>query len=106
MKHTPGPWAVEDINGVPHVYAKGREEAVARIVSGDADARLIAAAPELLEALKKVQKHNRLALNAFGRFRRVQPGTKTADKHWADYERHSDIADEIADAAIARAIGA
>lgn len=50
--HTPGPWVVDEYGDV---QANGED--VARIATGDhhssADARLIAAAPELLELAKK-----------------------------------------------------
>jgi hypothetical protein len=56
-KHTPGPWRVEtaglNIDRRPMIIAKG-EHFIAEIDSdrAKADARLIAAAPELLKALK------------------------------------------------------
>ncbi|MFA6063839.1 MAG: hypothetical protein WC736_14725 [Gallionella sp.] len=58
--HTPGPWAAADTlsrTGLINVYGPGRPLPIA-IVTGDyktereANARLIAAAPELLEALQ------------------------------------------------------
>lgn len=62
-KHTPGPWAVDDHDyGVEVFRAQpmpggGRGEGVCAVYGWgamrDADARLIAAAPELLEALKR-----------------------------------------------------
>ena len=52
-KHTPGPWRVEDDK-----YILANKKLVAKIVGGPqgkkANARLIAAAPELLEALEFV----------------------------------------------------
>jgi hypothetical protein len=71
MKHTPGPW-IHDTRGYPHPDVKaasGRniactwgvnnqpktpEAAAAQQEIARANARLIAAAPELLEALKEV----------------------------------------------------
>lgn len=64
MKHTKGPWQVSSwyseagrscgvsngIQGVAGVYGMGRDEA-------EANARLIAAAPELLEALARLVGH-------------------------------------------------
>lgn len=55
-KHTPGPWEkFEDKNGV--VRVGGAEHSVASInnpfLDNEANARLIATAPELLEALKE-----------------------------------------------------
>lgn len=65
-KHTPGPWLIED-HGGNHAYLSGRNwigfvEVVVRMGTaqtvspeGMANARLIAAAPELLEALRKTK---------------------------------------------------
>ena len=63
-KHTPGPWHVEQMDYLT-VFAEddrekycGRPVAIirhSRVLECDADARLIAAAPELLEALTKVR---------------------------------------------------
>ena len=62
-KHTPGPWRYERTNGSPttgqHMIAGGKPGYLAEVRdcgSGDvsANARLIAAAPELLAALKGV----------------------------------------------------
>jgi len=69
MTHTPGPWTIDDTG--PHEFEEGHVElniwgpdgayfgAIAAIrndYSGDMDsnARLIAAAPELLEALREI----------------------------------------------------
>ena len=67
-KHTPGPWIHEgegDITGIennPAIGCVGKVDVACvylRTVSGktEANARLIAAAPELLEALKGMIKH-------------------------------------------------
>lgn len=69
-KHTPGPWTVIYCNRdlPPHVTAKLRFKPVDVMIgdrrlrisendSGDADARLIAAAPELLEAARTFQEY-------------------------------------------------
>ena len=59
MEHTPGPWGV----GTGWIYAgdlkKGRLVCAEIPISeqGDANARLIAAAPELLEALKALTEY-------------------------------------------------
>lgn len=56
-KHTPGPWGLEKAEperpGNYYVLAPDMNLAIARVYgnSGEANARLIAAAPELLEAL-------------------------------------------------------
>ena len=56
-KHTPGPWGIyfnsQDDFVVRKMFDDGTEShAVARVHSGAANARLIAAAPDLLDALK------------------------------------------------------
>lgn len=58
MTHTPGPWTVyqNDTEGI-HIWGGGRgadkeTNRVCEWVNSDADARLIMAAPDLLEALK------------------------------------------------------
>lgn len=52
IKHTPGPWNVNDERGIDgNIYIEDALGVVA-IVTDEANARLIAAAPELLEALK------------------------------------------------------
>lgn len=59
-KHTPGPWIMAGpytYNGAPELYEihwSADGECVAEIVHGEADAQLIAAAPELLEALQGI----------------------------------------------------
>ena len=56
MKHTPGPWefttsgTVQDAKGKSIAYAAGRESMSVAYANG----RLIAAAPELLEALEQL----------------------------------------------------
>lgn len=68
MKHTPGPWrVVTDSRGFPqHVVAETYETTCSFLTSVkrycgyeaiDANARLIAAAPELLDELKAVEAH-------------------------------------------------
>ena len=60
--HTPGPWTARHTpsrcSGVADLWcidwSKDQEE-VAEIVHGEADARLIAAAPDLLEALEELR---------------------------------------------------
>ena len=65
-KHTPGPWAVEHPYGEPGIYVTGANPRLsnplicklvdqARTPEGAANARLIAAAPELLVALKAIK---------------------------------------------------
>jgi len=63
MKHTPGPWVATHANGNDFIVKAGDIEVVAGCGcygspymrgNPDADARLIAAAPDLLEALQGV----------------------------------------------------
>lgn len=59
--YTPGPWTVGDKRGVwvgPVVMADDGKRGVAFVVGGSvANARLLAAAPELLAALKRVVQY-------------------------------------------------
>lgn len=53
MKHTPGPWAILDLEKIKRIYVAGGN--IICDVRGDeqqANARLIAAAPDLFEALE------------------------------------------------------
>ena len=56
-KHTPGPWAIY-VNALSDIVIRKMSKdgyelcSIARVSSGYANARLIAAAPELLEALE------------------------------------------------------
>jgi hypothetical protein len=60
-QHTPGPWKAHPTglsrSGLPEyqIHWSDIGECVAEIVHGEANARLIAAAPELLEALEMVR---------------------------------------------------
>ena len=63
IKHTPGPWTTSQQNGL-RLFIVGQDEALAECFRMEqtggfdatlfANARLIAAAPELLEALKEL----------------------------------------------------
>ena len=60
-QHTPGPWEAQDtaghdIHGQTAIYDAGGKD-VAIVYDGDANARLIAAAPDLLKALKGMVAH-------------------------------------------------
>lgn len=59
-KHTPGPWKAEDLNNMGGAIVTAGSREVARTWGYDmadmaANARLIAAAPEMLDALKAAQ---------------------------------------------------
>ena len=58
-QHTPGPWSIyfnsQDDLVIRKMFPDGQEShSIARCHSGAANARLIAAAPELLEALQRL----------------------------------------------------
>lgn len=57
-KHTRGPWTCEDRGDRFHIM--GREDWIATVISGydgdEQNARLIASAPELLEALEGIRE--------------------------------------------------
>lgn len=56
QKHTSGPWEVapgNDVTGYPYFYINGMSRSV-ELGELVANARLIAAAPEMLEALKEI----------------------------------------------------
>lgn len=60
ISHTPGPWIVDPAEDVPLAVIQdtpdgfGVAEIVAQGPEGEADARLIAAAPDMLEALQRI----------------------------------------------------
>ena len=53
-KHTPGPWKVISVDWTPSGNARFEIEGICR--TGIADARLISAAPELLEACRQMMR--------------------------------------------------
>ena len=59
--HTPGPWVVKyDKKGLPYIGVKSDpwtyNGTIASVDTSEKDARLIAAAPEMLDALKNVKR--------------------------------------------------
>ena len=58
QKHTPGPWHVEMNDNYMRLYmpASGLEGDVARGYVGEANARIISAAPDLLAALEAARE--------------------------------------------------
>lgn len=55
MQHTPGPWTVESDDGVDFTVLGGKSSQVRIAVEcGERDARLICAAPSMLQALQSV----------------------------------------------------
>ncbi len=67
MKHTPGPWRYEfetrTIRSIPTNYWLATIDSWDGAVNNEANAHLIAAAPDLLEALKKVANCSRYPRN-------------------------------------------
>jgi hypothetical protein len=63
-KHTEGPWAVKDTHAAPEIIGGGRRIAKILYEGGSEDrqvganARLIAAAPDLLKALEEIEAHH------------------------------------------------
>lgn len=96
MSHTPGPWAVGDKRGVwagPVVMANDGQRGVAFVCGeSDANARLIAAAPDLLAACEAL----------CDRLTGWMDETAADDD---DRERQDEAALDMADAAIAKAEG-
>jgi hypothetical protein len=87
VMHTPGPWRLRELaNDTLAVYGKGEYDIVFPKRGGplDADARLIAAAPDLLAALKQIDGLARQAevyharLNASEAFAKVSDIARAA----------------------------
>ncbi len=53
MPHTPGPWTIDSYGSEPAIRTDGGMNIVPRVFGNADDARLIAAAPELLAACKR-----------------------------------------------------
>ena len=59
LPHTPGPWVAERVMGNWRIHsADSVFKNIALIPAGDSDARLIAAAPDLLEAVNRLLTWN------------------------------------------------
>lgn len=56
-KHTPGPWIVDGNGFDPSWNISGSENSICDVRTSRADAQLMSAAPELLEALEWIQGH-------------------------------------------------
>lgn len=57
-KFTPGPWRVEDVAGWGICVRALKDKYIAWRLKSQADAHLIAAAPEMYEALKEIERHH------------------------------------------------
>lgn len=99
-KHTPGPWSVRGGQGddgyceYRHIYAPAAASKCVDAKISEADARLIAAAPDLLAAL---QEYARLTSPEYGE------GCKRGEHLYPDVDLA--VARKAALAAIARATG-
>ena len=110
LKHTPAPWQLSTIDGEDCLMVGGGDDGsmiVADIRTDDphdvveANARLIAAAPDLLDALMHVVALLHATHNALGEF--VQTGDHVM-RNPLDNKRVQDIADMATDA-LTKAIG-
>ena len=55
--HTPGPWTIEQATPPPCLCIRGSDQSiVATLFSGEANARLIAAVPDLLAACLRIRE--------------------------------------------------
>lgn len=54
-KHTPGPWNPIAAFNARHFFVRAENEVVAQVYDKAANARLIAAAPDLLDALRTIE---------------------------------------------------
>ena len=54
--HTPGPWAIFHTGSINQIVPAMRPGMIADLIDNEANAYLIAAAPDLLEALKGVMR--------------------------------------------------
>jgi hypothetical protein len=105
-KHTPGPWEVV-------TFDDGPERAMGYIITNatykgeiDANARLVAAAPELLEALERLAPKDgpKMTISEFGGFECCFCGGDFSN-HIGDFKHHGDCDYLSARAAIAKAKG-
>lgn len=108
-KHTPGPWRVCDdginvyapetdtaITNTEHICAPDHDEAIA-------NATLIAAAPDMLEALE-AEEHAAQLEEEYGMFCRTWTKNERAEK-WRDVEAQRKHASKLRSAAISKAKG-
>jgi hypothetical protein len=65
-KHTSGPWALFVCDGEFSVMPAGRPGDIATGIKSEADANLLRAAPDLLEAAKVILAHLHLRMDSAG----------------------------------------
>lgn len=114
-KHTPGPWPLIEIEG--KLCPAGEGVSILTVVSEDgtnfaavyedADARLISAAPDLLEALKRERGFRIQAQNYIARHHDGEFGLSALEHHLTGVFTGSDtdLCGMATDAAIAKAEG-
>lgn len=66
MSHTPGPWKLQKFNAQTYMISTFQNGLIAQHVPGEANARLIAAAPELFEELREILDYAREVYAQFG----------------------------------------
>lgn len=88
IKHTPGPWQTQNVPFINEKFHQKIGPAIIKNRISDDDARLIAAAPDLLEALRYVRHR-----------------IEICDEWWIDSPERGGIDTDIIDAAIAKAEG-
>jgi hypothetical protein len=107
MTHTPGPWCIDGKPGYEALEIKTAERRIARILyhlgseddAVDANAALIAAAPDLLAALVTLEKRDTLSNDMTGLHQCDYCGS------WCDSMKPIDHAELCPYAAIAKAEG-
>ena len=79
-KHTPGPWKVSYPNIVTTKSPKPMLICSIPVINQEANARLIASAPELLEALSRIITNVRLDIDLYEGARQAIAKAKGGDK--------------------------
>lgn len=66
MSHTPGPWKVQTFSAKTYMISTFQNGLIAQHVPGEANARLIAAAPEMYEELREMLYYARCVYEQHG----------------------------------------
>ena len=74
MSHTPGPWKLQEFSDQTYMISTFQNGLIAQHVPGKANARLIAAAPELLEVIREAVDS---AEREMSKGRKASPGLAT-----------------------------